>query len=81
MQAPRLGRDCQQLPQAQQTSPQPGCAPQEAGGALSSSCSVRVPSILRGYWCQAVWWRRALGRGHGVSVQDVSCPFPKTTSS
>lgn len=81
MQAPRLGWDCQQLPQAQQTSPQPGCAPQKAGGAPSSSCSVHVPSVLRGCWCQAAWWCRALGRGYEVSVQDVSCPSPKTTSS
>lgn len=67
-------------PQAQENSLQPGCAPQKAGMAPGSSCSVHVLPVLWGCRCWAAQWCRALGRGHGVSVQDVFCPSPKATS-
>lgn len=81
VQAPRLGRVASSYPKPSRTLPSLSVHPKKLGGAPSGSCSVSVPSILRGCWCQAAQWCRALGRGHGVRVQDVFCPSPKATSS
>lgn len=73
VQVPRLGLDCQQLPQAHQNSAQPG-------SALKSWCSssVHIPSILQ------CWQHSGVGHWEGTgggSMQDASCPSPMNTSS
>lgn len=58
------------MPQAQQNPPQPGSVSQKAGGAPSSSCSVHVPSILWGCWCQ---FEVVQGPGMGPWGECVGC--------